>query len=369
VVELEFSVRDTGIGLSAEHMQRIFHPFTQADTSITRQYGGTGLGLTISKQLVDMMGGRIWVESVPGKGSDFRFTARFSHGKSFTPSTPASSEELAAARARLSVANILLAEDNPFNQQVAEELLEETGATVMLANNGREALALLEREHFDIVLMDVQMPEMDGYEATRQIRATPRLAGQKVIAMTANAMAEDRERCLASGMNDFISKPIDPDQMVLVLAKWLPERAAITPEGRLVVEHRSSKDRRKRVDRRAASDSRREESVIDLAILARMVRDDPARVRKFALKFLETARKILDEMYAAHTGGDLAVLGGLGHKLKSSARTVGATGFADLCQALESAGKANDLQQAGLLLQQLHPLLERIARQVERETA
>src|ERR1039457_4250139 len=140
------------------------------------------LGLVISKQLVEMMGGGIWAETAPGKGSVFRFTARFGHGKAFAAVTQASVEYLAAARARLRGANILLAEDNPFTQQVAAELLEETGATVALANNGREALALLFKERFDIVLMDVQMPEMDGYEATRKIRAPPRLAGQKVIA-------------------------------------------------------------------------------------------------------------------------------------------------------------------------------------------
>jgi HPt (histidine-containing phosphotransfer) domain-containing protein len=128
-------------------------------------------------------------------------------------------------------------------------------------------------------------------------------------------------------------------------------------------------ERRSGVDRRGAGKSRKEDNVIDLAILGNMVRNDTARVRKFALKFLETARKTLEEMDTAHGGGDLAVLGGLGHKLKSSARTVGAMGFADLCQALETAGKANDLPQAELLLGQLHPLLERIARQVEHETA
>jgi len=368
MVELEFFVRDTGIGLSDEQMQRLFRPFTQADASTTRQYGGTGLGLAISKQLVEMMGGRIWVESEPGIGSNFHFTARFGHGQFFAASAPASSEELAAARARLKGVNILVAEDNPFNQQVAAELLEETGAKVALADNGREALVLLNQERFDIVLMDVQMPEMDGYEATRKIRENPRLAGQKVIAMTANAMAEDRERCLASGMDDFITKPIEPDQMVLMLAKWLPERAGITPHEGLGDDRRSISDRRSWIDRRAADDNHREASVIDLAILGRMVGDDPVRVHKFALKFLETARKTLDEMDAAHTSGDLAVLAGLGHKLKSSARTVGATGFADLCQALESAGKSNDLPQAGLLLRQLPPLLEGISRQIEQET-
>lgn len=294
--------------------------------------------------------------------------ARPDQMKAFAANAPASSDELTSARARLRGANILLAEDNPFIQQVAAELLEEVGAKVAVVDNGREALALLNKERFDIVLMDVLMPEMDGYEATRKIRATPRLAGQKVIAMTANAMAEDRERSLASGMDDFITKPIDPDLMVLVLARWIPERTGITPEEGLVADLRSGKERRSGSNRRAAG-RRKEDDVINLAILGHLVSDDPVRVRKFALNFLETARETLDEMDAAHTDSDLAALGGLGHKLKSSARTVGAMGFADLCQALESTGKANDLSQAGMLLRQLRPLLERIARQVEQETA
>jgi CheY-like chemotaxis protein/HPt (histidine-containing phosphotransfer) domain-containing protein len=357
-VELEFSVQDTGIGITDEQLQRLFHPFTQADTSTTRQYGGTGLGLAISRQLVEKMGGKIRVVSMPGMNSNFLFTARFGRGQEPATRVSANSEELLAARTRFRGAHILLVEDNPFNQQVAEELLEDAGANVVLANNGREALALLENGRFDLVLMDVQMPEMDGYEATRRIRSSERLAGLRVIAMTANVMAEDRERCLASGMDDFIGKPIDTDQMILVLAKWLPERPPIS-QGDVRRGDRRVGDRRAKPG---------EDCAIDLAILARQVKDDPVKVRKFALKFLETARITLDEMVAARSGGDIAALGALGHKLKSSARTVGATGFADLCQELEIAGKAEDLQRAELLLQQLSPLLERIARQVESET-
>ena len=190
-------------------MQRIFHPFSQADTSTTRQYGGTGLGLAISKQLAERMGGHTWVESVPGMGSDFRFTARFSHGKAIAAGVAASSEELAVARARLRGTNILLAEDNPFNQQVAQELLEETGAVVALADNGREALALLQKERFDIVLMDVQMPGIGGLEASRRIRGLGGAAGRTpVIAVTADTSDADRASYAAAGMSGFVAKPL-----------------------------------------------------------------------------------------------------------------------------------------------------------------
>ena len=224
---LEFRVRDTGIGLSAGQIDKLFQAFSQADASNTRKYGGTGLGLTIAKQLVELMGGRIWVESTEGRGSLFAFTARFLRADETPPEVvrPAVMEDLAAARARLSGTRILVAEDNSFNQVVIRQLLMKCGATPTLCTNGREALEALERTPHDLVLMDVQMPEMDGYEATRRIRATPALAGHRVIAMTANAMAEDRRRCIEAGMDDFVPKPIDPDQMYLTLARWLPTRA------------------------------------------------------------------------------------------------------------------------------------------------
>ena len=225
---LEFRVRDTGIGLSAGQINKLFQAFSQADASNTRKYGGTGLGLTIAKQLVELMGGRIWVESAEGRGSLFAFTARFVRADERMPEVvrPAAIEDVAAARARLAGTRILVAEDNTFNQVVIRQLLTKCGATPTLCTNGREALEALERATHDLVLMDVQMPEMDGIEATRRIRATPDLAGHRVIAMTANAMTEDRRRCTEAGMDDFVPKPIDPDQMYLTLAKWLPVRAA-----------------------------------------------------------------------------------------------------------------------------------------------
>jgi CheY-like chemotaxis protein len=226
VIELEFRVHDTGIGLSPDQRDRLFQPFAQADASSTRKFGGSGLGLVIAKQLVELMGGRIWVESVLGIGSCFAFTAQFQRVDSdaAVPVTPEHTADVAAAQARLANTHILVAEDNDFNQVLIEELLTRYGATITLCANGREAVEALERERFDLVLMDVQMPEMDGFEATRRIRALPALAGQRVIALTANAMANDRQRCLDAGMDDFEPKPIDPEHLYLTLAKWLPVR-------------------------------------------------------------------------------------------------------------------------------------------------
>ena len=225
---LEFRVHDTGIGLSAAQIGTLFQPFSQADASNTRRHGGTGLGLAIAKQLVELMGGEIWVESTVGQGSLFAFTARFTAASLEMPEEPAvNTVDVAAARSRLAGTRILVAEDNPFNQVVIKKLLTKAGASVTLCANGLLALDALEQEApFDLVLMDVQMPEMDGYAATRVIRATPALTDTRVIAMTANAMAEDRRLCIEAGMNDFEPKPIDPDHMYMTLAKWLPTRPA-----------------------------------------------------------------------------------------------------------------------------------------------
>ena len=346
-VDLEFRVRDTGIGLTPGQIEGLFAAFTQVDTSTTRKFGGTGLGLVIGKRLVELMGGRIWVESEAGAGSTFCFTARFGRGEASqaVAMTQAARVALDDACARLRGARILVTEDNWFNQQVIAELLQQCGVVVRLCGNGREALEQLAKEPFDIVLMDVQMPVMDGYEATRQIRATPALAGQRVIAMTANAMVEDRARCLEAGMDDFETKPIDPDHFYLTLARWLPEAAATPGAAEAVAAE-----------------------PIDLAVLGRLLKNDPAKIARFALKFVQTARATLTEMEAAYARHDMAALGGLAHTQKSAAAWAGAPGFAALCQALEDASKAGDWLRAEALLLQLPLLLARIALQVERET-
>jgi signal transduction histidine kinase/DNA-binding response OmpR family regulator len=239
---LRFEVRDTGIGISAEQQQRMFQPFTQADASTSRRYGGTGLGLAISRHLVQLMGGTLAVESAPGHGSCFYFELRF--GLALTEpvtrpaplaAAPAPAHALAAPSSRsaqrsvtrfghrnaLVGGRILLVEDNPINRELAADLLQRAGAIVSVAGDGREALEVLERERFDAVLMDCQMPVMDGYAATRVLRQRPALRALPVIAMTANAMVGDREAAIAAGMNDHIAKPIVVDEMFATLARWV----------------------------------------------------------------------------------------------------------------------------------------------------
>jgi signal transduction histidine kinase/ligand-binding sensor domain-containing protein/ActR/RegA family two-component response regulator len=221
---LRFTVADTGIGIPAEKQACIFEAFRQADGSTTRRFGGTGLGLAICGRLVEMMGGRIWVESDFGRGSTFRFTARFQPSQEAAPAPVVAVFE----EPLRSCLRILLAEDNPVNQKVAVRLLEKRGHCVTVAHNGRQALEHLDRQKFDLVLMDVQMPEMDGLEATVAIRAREsRNGGARIpiLAMTAHAMKGDRERCLAAGMDGYVSKPVQAAELLAAIESATAEAA------------------------------------------------------------------------------------------------------------------------------------------------
>ncbi len=220
-VVLEFSVCDSGIGMTPEQIGRLFAAFSQADTSTTRRYGGTGLGLAISKHLVELMGGRIGVTSRPGHGSTFTFTARFGRAAGLGPIPARTSVDLPALRG----ARILVVEDDEINQEVERGLLEKAGVEVDLAGSGRAALELLKNARYDAVLMDIQMPEMDGYQVTRLIRQNPAFRDLPIIAMTSYALTGDREKSLEAGMNDHLSKPINPDEFFSTLAHWLGRRA------------------------------------------------------------------------------------------------------------------------------------------------
>jgi signal transduction histidine kinase/ActR/RegA family two-component response regulator len=216
--ELDFSVRDTGIGMSASQLELIFQPFLQADGSIARKYGGTGLGLSISSKLAALLGGRFDVQSEPGVGSIFTVSVPFAR----TQPLPSVVAPL-SRKTDIPPLRILLAEDNPINQKVALALLRKDGHTVIVACNGREVLERCESESFDLILMDVQMPEMDGLEATAALRrsANPALAAIKIIAMTAHAMQSHQEMCFSAGMNGYLSKPINRERLNAAIAEVL----------------------------------------------------------------------------------------------------------------------------------------------------
>jgi PAS domain S-box-containing protein len=217
---LQFSVSDTGIGISGDKQKTIFEAFVQADTSSTRHYGGTGLGLAIVSQLVALMHGRIWLESKAGSGSTFYFTAHFGLATAIpaTDETQPREERTAATPSRK--LHILVADDNLVNLRLARSLLAKQGHSVLTVGSGREALAALEKQSFDLVLMDVQMPDMDGFEATKAIRAQERISQKHlpIVAMTAHAMIGDRERCLAAGMDSYVTKPVDANKLSAAIA-------------------------------------------------------------------------------------------------------------------------------------------------------
>ena len=221
-LRFEFSVQDTGIGMTCEQMGNLFTPFTQADTSITRKFGGTGLGLTICKNLVGMMDGEIWVESTVGEGSTFHFASCFISPPSEQPNRPCE-EEIAPVviNSNIVKGRILLVEDNEINQFIAQELLMAAGYLVDIANNGQMAIDMLESGQYELVLMDIQMPVMDGLTATKKIRENPAHRNLPIIAMSAHAMVSDIEKSLDSGMNDHLTKPVNPELLYSSLEKWL----------------------------------------------------------------------------------------------------------------------------------------------------
>jgi len=229
-LKLHFSVSDTGIGIETDKLQMIFAPFSQAESSTTRKYGGTGLGLAIVNRLVKLLDGDIRVDSLPGHGSTFHFSIRCQ----LTENPPTSNVAPAAGKPdaprSLAGKHILLVEDTPVNQLLGQKLLTKFGCTSVLAEDGLQAIAAVEKESFDLILMDMQMPNMDGLQATRHLRAREGMLGLRrvpIIALTANAMADDRERCLAAGMDDFIAKPFRADDMLDVIYRHCHPEAAV----------------------------------------------------------------------------------------------------------------------------------------------
>ncbi|MDO8931998.1 MAG: ATP-binding protein, partial [Rhodocyclaceae bacterium] len=332
-MRLRFTVRDTGIGIAPEARARLFQSFVQADSSTTRLYGGAGLGLVISRRLMELMDGRIGVDSTPGVGSTFWFELSCEIAPVAALPLPAAHPAFAGS---LAGCRVLVVEDNPLNQEVAQHFLRKAGIEPTLAANGAMALAALERQAFDIVLMDCQMPVMDGYEATRRIRADARFARLPIVAMTANALIGDRERSLAAGMNDHITKPLDANVLFATLQHWLMGGNDIAQERRPPPTVAAAQPTA------LEGAQRTEPARLDAEAAIRRLGGERGLYLQIALSFQEDLVVQLADLDQALAAGDFASARRAAHSVKGMSATVGAERLRAEALALETACGAAD---------------------------
>ncbi|MCV2352929.1 PAS domain S-box protein [Paucibacter sp. B2R-40] len=330
-VLLRFEVQDSGIGIPAQELGSLFQAFQQADSSITRKYGGTGLGLTITQLLARLMGGEAGAQSEPGLGSTFWFTARLARGEPqlALPILGAASELEQALRSQHGGARILLVDDVEINLELGRLLLEGCGLQVDLARNGREAVEAVAREAYDLVLMDMQMPEMDGLTAARAIRRLPARAKLPVLAVTANVFEEDRQSCLAAGMNDFVPKPVEPRQLYAALLKWLPAKGQIGEPA--VTQARPDTPSGPNAKLSQALQALGELDGLDHQHGLQVWRDAQLYGRHLKL-FAAEHQELLTQLQADRNNAPALL-----HKVKGSAGNLGLSRLARLCAEAESA--------------------------------
>ncbi|MCP5406373.1 MAG: response regulator [Chromatiaceae bacterium] len=360
-VKLGFVVQDSGIGMTPEQQARLFRSFSQGDSSITRKYGGTGLGLAISKRLVEVLGGEIGVESQLNIGSRFQFTAWFGLQSGLgqvdaAPSPkPVRENEAGTTKAVLNGARVLLVEDNEINRELVLELLHGAGIASVVASDGEGALGALEKENFDAVLMDIQMPNMDGYATTQALRQQARWVDLPIIAMTANAKPEDRNRCLAVGMNDYIAKPIDIDLMFEVLQRWIGSDRS----GNLgSVSHPAADN---------ASSQLIEIDGLDVSEGLARFQNDRSRYFRALVKFRDSTAKFVERFSAAWKLKDRQEALHLVHDMKGVAGNIGAKDLRFAALSLEricrehgdEAAVCVSLDKVGRLLSRLIESLNR----------
>jgi CheY-like chemotaxis protein len=350
-VVVRFSVRDTGIGIPSDKQGGLFQQFSQVDASITRKFGGSGLGLAISKQLVKLMGGEIGVSSQEGRGSEFWFTVRLEK----QASRKAKPQSSGAARPAYCGLNrrgirILLAEDNITNQMVAAGILRKLGLQPDVAHNGKEAVEAMRKVAYDLVLMDLQMPEMDGLEATRVVRASgsnTRNPSVPIIALTAHAMSGDSKICLDAGMDDYIAKPVTPVALSTLLEKWLAKVDVATRQEGTHPRADSSP---------ASSDGSSQaaaEMLFDEAALVERSVGDRDLAQTILCSFLADIPGRLEALKSHVEAGDAKSVERQAHSIKGAAAAVGGKGLAQLAFTIEKSGNAGDLSAARSGLEKL----------------
>ena len=373
---LQFSIEDTGSGMTPEQMQKIFNPFEQVG-DVRKRTEGTGLGLTITRQLVNLMGGDIHVTSELGKGAIFRFEIAFpvvdidatmsqqerlhAADRPEAGRTQPSQHELEEVIFRngtsnMSGARILLVEDNKVNQMVARELLEMFQLDVTIVDNGRESVDAVLRQSFDAVFMDIQMPVLDGYTATREIRGNPDFAELPIIAMTANAMAGDRQLCLEAGMNDHIAKPIEWDTLTRALVRWIPKQEGAGTETGVVMESPSNEDEQLPADLPG----------INLELGLRRTGGSSKLLRKLMLQFYKDHGQDVQSIRQALDAGELEEAHRIAHTVKGVAGTIGAEKLHQTAADVDALLKSGSGAEITPLLEQMEGTLQEVMQGLER---
>jgi len=332
-LQVRFEVEDSGIGLSPEQQARLFQNFQQADSSTSRKYGGTGLGLSLSKRLIEMMGGEVGVRSTAGEGSTFWFTVALQRGHGPMPKmTDVESTQAAELRLREGHrgARILLAEDNPINTEVVSQIIHAAGLDIIAARNGRDALEMASQDSFDLILMDMQMPVMDGVEATQAIRCLPAHAHTPILALTANAFAEDRHACLEAGMNDVLTKPVEPATLYEALARWLPPGSGAPV---VVVAPPAPSSTATELD------ALRRNPGVDVERGLLFLGGKADKYLKLLKHFVQTHNDDMTALTARIAAGDRVTAQRIAHSLKGAAGTLGLIALAEVSTRLDTCLK------------------------------
>jgi signal transduction histidine kinase/CheY-like chemotaxis protein/HPt (histidine-containing phosphotransfer) domain-containing protein len=358
-VTLLISVDDTGIGISPEIQAQLFKPFSQADGSTTRKYGGTGLGLAISSELVSCMGGVLKCDSEPGKGSHFFFTLRFEivpemERTECLPGSVKTGHTITGNRNQ-SVIHVLVAEDNVTNQEVVSGMLTKNGCRVTLVSNGREAVDAVAEKSYSIVLMDCQMPVMDGYQATAAIRSREKKEGLEnhipIIALTANALEGDREKCLSAGMDDYIRKPFGQDDIIEILTRWSREELLKSVKEELIAETNDEiAGTQQSQEEQLTEEKEKNLPSVDRSVL-RALRDlqmegKPDIQKKVIQAYFSSSPPLIAQLREAVAVTNREALQNAAHSLKSGSATVGAMKLSEICRELEMSCRNNTLDNA-----------------------
>jgi PAS domain S-box-containing protein len=370
-MDIRFSITDTGIGIDEERLGNIFEPFVQASTDTTRKFGGTGLGLSICKDLVEMQGGQISVNSVLNQGTTFEFQLPFTIGiKDMLNKEDMAPEDYS----NLGYKHILVAEDVELNQFIARQILETWGMKVTVANNGKEAVELVSKEPFDLILMDIQMPEMDGIEATQIIRKVrdSKISQMPIVALTANALKGDNVRYIQAGMNDYITKPYTEAKLYSVISKYLkPDpNSPLSKPANSSQPSTDSKPKRLLIEESEEKQATTGEKLYDLSMVELIGKGNPGFINKMVSLFLEQVPKDLEKMNEYSNNGEWEHVSKLAHRMKPSIEGMGINSLKEPIREIETRTRQNEVLKDSEILEQVsyvNSVMEKVVAQLSHD--